>query len=160
MLLLILLTFNPSYPQNPELINFTHRENNIHSLAGEGDYFRIYLRGKLIKFDNINQVVYNSSENNGGIFPEEFILWQKCPLSSNSDMINEFDMAGVTTIHSEIDDISGAKVKTILTSKFQTERYNCKFNAGQLSGGVGLYKLSTIKSSEEKKIISSNWCFI
>lgn len=75
-------------------------------------------------------------------------------------MINEFDMAGVTTIHSEIDDISGAKVKTILTSKFQTERYNCKFNAGQLSGGVGLYKLSTIKSSEEKKIISSNWCFI
>ncbi|MFN4110857.1 MAG: hypothetical protein ACK4G1_01170 [Ignavibacteria bacterium] len=69
----------------------------------------------MIKFNNINWNVYKSSENNAGILSKEFMLCQIYSVSINSDMLNEFDMPGITTIHRKIDNILGKKVKAILT---------------------------------------------
>ena len=90
--------------------------------------------------------------------PEKFALHQNCPNPFNPDTKIKFNLPRSSNVTLEIFDITGRKVTTLINKKLPSGPHSVIWNgrdgAGrELSTGIYLYRLSTGKYSDTKKML-------
>ena len=112
-------------------------------------------RGDDLKTEVIDGKVYLqvvSSVLNDATIPKGFKLNQNYPNPFNPTTMIEFAIINPQNVSLDIYDLSGRHIENIYRGFRNTGIYSVRFDASNLSSGVYLYKLTTQRGTETKKL--------
>ncbi len=94
-----------------------------------------------------------SITNNIGTIPEEFYLEQNFPNPFNSGTIIRYILTKPSKVELSIFDISGKKIRTLVSGYKSAGTYDVIFKADDLTTGIYFYKMTAGDFSQTKKLI-------
>jgi len=98
-------------------------------------------------------ILTSVDEENKVTIPTGFTLHQNYPNPFNPSTNITYQIDANSFITLEVYDILGRKVTTLVNEEKSSGKYNVKFNADKLSGGIYLYTLRTKDFVQTKKMI-------
>ncbi len=138
-------------------LKFSFTEN---ALAGLGDTLFIKTYNPIDEEDQYYFTIDSSlisSVDNFSSTPDEFLLAQNYPNPFNPTTTIDYQVPKTAKENSKVKlviyDILGREVKTLVNKSQRNGRYSVKFNAGNVSSGVYLYRLSVNNKVLSKKMI-------
>jgi hypothetical protein len=88
------------------------------------------------------------------IIPTEYSLYNNYPNPFNPTTTIRFDIPERTNVELVVYDILGRRVKSLINNEIRNPgRYEVHFNAASLASGVYIYKLTTKKYSQARKML-------
>jgi hypothetical protein len=103
--------------------------------------------------NRINDVLVTSISENRNPVPDIFALNQNYPNPFNSSTLISFELTYALPVELDVFDLRGRKVKTLIQKTLQRGKHEIRFVAEDLSTGVYIYRVSTPKLSQQKKMI-------
>lgn len=85
--------------------------------------------------------------------PSEYELKQNFPNPFNSETVISYSIPEECNVTLSIYDITGREISVLINEHMSAGNYGCRFNAGNLSGGMYFYKLSAGKFNDIKKMV-------
>jgi|GEM_PF-5526029 len=89
-----------------------------------------------------DELVFTSAENKADV-PSGFTLKQNYPNPFNPSTTIGFSLESAGNVKLEVFDVLGRKVATLLNREMSSGEHSARFDAGNLSSGIYLYRLET-----------------
>ena len=132
------------YGTTTESKSYSFKDENLP--AGKYSY-----RLKQIDFDGTFE--YSQEVEVEVSSPNEFALYQNFPNPFNPSTKIKFVIPKSSFVNLKVFDILGSEVATLVNEERPAGEYEIEFNAGSLSSGIYLYKISSGDYSETRKLI-------
>jgi hypothetical protein len=143
---------NDGLPQNPQVSAISGR------IDTNGDAEQVVLYAGFYENSSSGAKIYTRSfivgiEKTDLGIPEKFNLYQNYPNPFNPSTTIQFSIPEQTFVKLEVFNTLGEKVTTLVSEELRAGNYKYEWNAERLPSGIYLYRISTNRFSEMKKMI-------